>query len=47
LLIVIPALRITVKPAVGKHPFVVLKVVTHNRWSLGEESLTGTGIVSI
>jgi len=41
----IPALRITVKPALGDHPFVKLngrskQVVAQNRWSL----LTGTGI---
>ena len=37
----------TVKPALGDHPFVKLKVVTQNRWSLNEASLTGTGIVTI
>jgi len=42
----IPALQITVKPALGEHPFVELKVVTQNRWSLNEGSLTGTGIVT-
>ena len=31
LLIMIPALRITVKPALGGHPFVKLKVVAQNR----------------
>jgi len=43
----IPALRITVKPALGDQPFVKLKVVAQNRWSLNEGSLTGTGIVTI
>jgi len=43
----IPALRITVKPALDDHPLVKLKVVTQNRWSLNEGSLTGTGIVTI
>ena len=43
----IPALWITVKPALGDHPFVKLKVVAQNRWSLNEGSLTGTGIVTI
>ena len=33
----IPALRITVKPAFGYHPFVKLKVVAQNRWSLNDE----------
>jgi len=47
LLIVIPALRITVKPALGDHTFVKLKVVAQNRWLLNEGSLTGTGIVTI
>jgi len=45
LLIVIPALRITVKPALGTYPFVKLKVVAQNKWSLSEWSLTRTGIV--
>jgi len=31
----------------GNHPFVKLKVVTQNRWSLNEGSLPGTGIVTI
>ena len=47
LLIVIPALRIALKPTLGDHPFVRLKVVTQNRWLLNEGSLTGTGIVTI
>jgi len=40
LLIVISALRITVQSALGNHPFVKLKVVTQNRWSLNEGLLT-------
>jgi len=48
LLIVIPALkRVRVKPASGDHPFVQLKAVAQNRWSLNEGSLTGTGIDTI
>ena len=47
LLIVIPALWIMVKPALSDHPFVKLKVVAQNRWSLDEESFSGTGIVTI
>ena len=47
LLIMIPASWITVKPALGNHPFVRLIVVTQNRWSINEGSLTGTGIVKI
>jgi len=43
----IPALRITVKPALGDHTFIKLKVVTQNRWSLSEGSLTGTSIVTV
>ena len=43
----IPELQITVKPALGDHPFVKLKVVAQNRWSLNEGSLTGTGIVTV
>jgi len=43
LLIVIPALRITAKPALGDHSFAKLKVVAQNRWSLNE----GTVIVTI
>jgi len=43
LLIVIPALRITVIPVLGNHRFVKLKVVTQNRWLLSEGSLTGAG----
>jgi len=46
-LIVILALRITVKPALDDHPFVKLKVVAQNRWSLNKGSLTGTDIVTI
>ena len=45
LLIMIPALRITVKPTMGDHPFIKLKVITQNRWLLNDGSLTGTGIV--
>jgi len=45
LLIVIPALRITVKPVLGDHPFTKVNVVTQNRRPLNEWSLTGTGIV--
>jgi len=42
LLIVIPALQLTVKPALGDHPFVKLKVVAQNRWwSRCEGSLLG------
>jgi len=44
LLIVIPALLITVEHALGDQSFVKLKVVTQNRWLLSEGSLTGTGI---
>jgi len=44
---VFPALRITVKPALGDHPFVKLKLVVQNRWSLNEGLLTETGIVTI
>jgi len=47
LLIVIPELRITVKPALDNQPFVKLKVVAQNRWSLNEGSFTGTAIVTI
>jgi len=47
LLVVIPALRITVEPALGDDPFVKLKVVAQNRCSLNEGSLTETGIVTI
>jgi len=43
----IPALGITLKPALGDHPFIKLKVVAQNRWSLNEGSLTGTSIVTI
>ena len=43
--IVILALWITVKPALGNHPFIELKVVAQSRWSLNEGSLTGTDIV--
>jgi len=46
LLIVIPALRITVKPALGDHQFVKLKVVAQNRWSFNEGLLTGTGVMT-
>jgi len=43
----IPILRITVKPALGNHPFVKLKVVVQNRWLLNEGLLTGAaGIVT-
>jgi len=42
LLIVIPAVRITMKPALVNHPFIGLKAVAQNRWSL-----TGTGILSL
>jgi len=45
LLVMIPALRITVKPALGDHPFVKVKVIIKNRWLLNEGSLTGAGIV--
>jgi len=41
LLIVIPALRIAVKPALGDHPIVKLKVVAQNRWLLNEGRLLG------
>jgi len=41
LLIVIPALRITVKPTLGNHPFVKLKVIAQNRWLLNEGYLLG------
>ena len=47
LLIVIPALQITVKPALGDHPFVKLKVITQKRWSLNVGSVTGTVIVTM
>jgi len=47
LLIMIPALRITVKRALGDHPLVKLKVVAQNRWSLNKGSLTGKGTVTI
>jgi len=47
LMITIPSLRVTVKPALGNHPFIKLKVVAQNRWSLNDGSLTGTGIVTI
>jgi len=47
LLTVVPALRITVKPALGDHLLVKLKVGTQNSWLLNEASLTGTGIVTI
>ena len=43
----IPALRITVKPALGDHPFVNLKVVAQDTWSLSEGPLTGTDIVTV
>jgi len=36
LLIVIPALRITVKPAVDDHPFVKLKVVAQDWWVVAQ-----------
>ena len=42
-MIPIPALRITVKPALATTH--LLKVVAQNRLSLNEGSLTGTGIV--
>jgi len=45
LFIVIPALQITVKPALGDHPFVKLKVVAQNRWSCNEGSLKLLGQV--
>jgi len=45
--IMFPALRITVKPALGDHPFVKLKLVAQNRWSLNEGLLTETRIVTI
>ena len=41
----IPALRITLKHVLGDHPFVKLKEVAQNRWSLNKGSLTGTRIV--
>ena len=41
------ALRITAKSTLGDHPFVKVKVVAQNRWSLDEGSLTATGIVTI
>jgi len=49
LLIVIHALRITVKPALGNYPFVKLKLVihSHNGWLLNEGVLTGTGTVTL
>jgi len=47
LLIMITALQVTVKPALGNHPFVKVKVVAQNRCSLIEGSLTGTGVVTI
>jgi len=40
LLIAIPALQITVKPALGDHPFVKLKVVAQNRWSVTQWRVT-------
>ena len=40
-------IMITVKPALGDHPFVKLKVVAQNRWSLNEGLLTGTGVVTV
>jgi len=43
----IPALQITVTSALGDNPFVKLKVVVQNTWSVNEGSLTGTGIVTI
>jgi len=43
IMIPIPALRITVKPALATTH--LLKVVAQNRLSLNEGSLTGTGIV--
>jgi len=42
---VIPALKITVKPALGDHMFIKLKAVAQNRRLLNEGPLTGTGIV--
>jgi len=39
--------RITVKPALGDYPFVKLKVVTQNRWSLNDGSLTGQVLLSV
>ena len=36
LLTITPALRVTVKPALGNHLFVKLKVEAGNRWSLNE-----------
>jgi len=47
LLIVIPALRVTVKPALGDNPFIKRKMVTQNRWLLNEASFTGTDIVTV
>jgi len=41
LLIVIPALRITVKAALCDHTFVKPKVVAQNRWLLSEGRLLG------
>jgi len=43
---VIPALWLTVKPALGDHSFIKLKVVAQNRWLLNEGLLTGTGTVT-
>jgi len=40
LLMVIPALRITVKAALGNNLFITLKMVAQNRWLLNEGSLT-------
>jgi len=45
LLIVIPALQITVKPALCDYVFVNLKAVAQNRQLFNEGPLTGTGIV--
>jgi len=38
---------VTVKPALGEHLFVKLKVVAQNRWLLNQWLFTGTGIVTI
>jgi len=43
----IPAVRITVKPALGDNAFVKINVVAQNRWSHNEGLLNGTGIVII
>jgi len=41
LLIVIPTLQITIKPALGDHRLGKLKVVAQNRWLLSEGWVTG------